>query len=132
MHVVLRVEMGESLRVHVVSSTALVRSDGNVMLNKSKMMCRDVQGRVTGGCVSVVSGSLCPFFTPHLYEARATSGEREDLFFSTEKRRDSDIIHRKALQNSVDKTQSSDELNERTDQIIDNTSDPIRNGLVAV
>lgn len=55
MHVVLRVKMRESLRVHVVNSTPLVRSDGNVMLNESKMVCRDVQGRAMGGCVSVVS-----------------------------------------------------------------------------
>ena len=45
MRVILRVQMRESLQVHVVNFTVLVRCNDNVVLYKSKMVCRSVQGR---------------------------------------------------------------------------------------
>jgi len=48
MRVILVIQMGESLRVHGVNSTVLVRSSGNEMLNGSKMVCRSVKGEPYG------------------------------------------------------------------------------------
>jgi len=42
MRVILRVQMRESLQVHAVNFTVLVRCDDNVISYKSKMVC--IQG----------------------------------------------------------------------------------------
>lgn len=57
MRVILQVWMGESLQVHVVNFTALVRCNDNVIIYKSKMM--SVQGGAGRGMRRVyLSGAL--------------------------------------------------------------------------
>lgn len=51
MQVISRVQMRESLRIHVVNFTILVRCNDYVMLNESKM-CRNIQERVVSGSLA--------------------------------------------------------------------------------
>ena len=55
MRVILSIQMGESLRVHGVNSTVLVRSNDSEMLNESRMVCRNVRGIAVGSWASLVS-----------------------------------------------------------------------------
>ena len=77
MQVISRVQMRESLRIHVVNFTILVRCNDYVMLNESKM-CRNIQERVVSGVISVLKSLPIPCF-PSERGASNTAQTRRSL-----------------------------------------------------